>query len=202
MPHSDGPIHPLCWPVAENGENRGKKWQGTKKKSRVKRKRLSRIASSAGSLGLLIFSLFSPFQIPVVVFFFACFSSLPLPQVAWPDTLSILMIIFGNGEHFFFFFFFFSSPFCLRSLAMVVAAATPRAGSRVKTGRRGGRAGGAAATRSHFAATRRCSRRALRRGLREGTGTPVWLVTKSTNSRNHEIKIKTKKKKSRYLGPR
>lgn len=26
------PIHPLCWPVAENGENRGKKWQGTKKK--------------------------------------------------------------------------------------------------------------------------------------------------------------------------
>lgn len=172
---------------------------GDKKKSRVKRKRLSRIASSAGSLGLLIFSLFSPFQIPVVVFFFACFSSLPLPQVAWPDTLSILMIIFGNGEHFF--FFFFSSPFCLCSLAMVVAAATPRAGSRVKTGGRGGRAGGAAATRSRFAATRRCSRRALRRGLREGTGTPSWLVTKSTNSRNHEIKIKTKKKNHAIWGP-
>lgn len=41
------------------------------------------------------------------------------------------------------------------------------------------------------------------RACGEGTGTPVWLVTKSTNSRNHEIKVKTKKKKkkSRYLGP-
>lgn len=77
---------------------------------------------------------------------------------------------------------------------MVVAAATPRAGSRVKTGGRGGRVGGAAATRRRFAATRRCSRHGLHQGLWEGTGMPSWLVTKSVDSRKREIKVKTEKK--------
>lgn len=85
---------------------------------------------------------------------------------------------------------------------MVVAAATPRAGSRVKTGGRGGRAGGAAATRRRSAATRRCSRRGLRQGLREGTGMPSRLVAKSTDSRKREIKVKTEQKDHRAVwGP-
>lgn len=65
---------------------------------------------------------FSPFQILIAVCCVVCCFS-PPPQVAWPDTLSILMIIFGNGEHiiFFFLFFFFFFLFFLLSFLLALA---------------------------------------------------------------------------------
>lgn len=95
----------LCAGPWQRTTKQGRKRGGQKNKQRGKKKTQSRCIFSRKPW--IIFFFFSPpFQIHFA--FFVCFSSLPLPQKAWPDTLSILMIIFRNSEYIFFLSFLLS----------------------------------------------------------------------------------------------